>query len=128
MREYPFYTLDVFTREPFGGNPLALLPDARGLDTTIMQKIAREFHFSETAFVLPPQGEGDWRLRIFTPCAEMPFAGHPTIGAALALAHESISASQPPPATMVFEEEAGLVRVPGQRCRGRQKEGGPVRE
>lgn len=72
---YRFVTADVFTRELFGGNPLAVLPDARGLDAALMQKIAREFNFSETVFVLPPEEPAHTRrLRIFTPTTEIPFA------------------------------------------------------
>ena len=84
---YRFVTADVFTDQPFGGNPLAVLPDARGLDDALMQKIAREFNLSETVFVLPPEAPAHTRrLRIFTPTTEVPFAGHPTVGTALVLA------------------------------------------
>ena len=79
--------LVVFTTRLFGGNQLAVLPDAAGLDGPMMQAIAAEFGFSETTFVLAPSGPGfDCRVRIFTPKAEMPFAGHPTVGTALVLA------------------------------------------
>jgi trans-2,3-dihydro-3-hydroxyanthranilate isomerase len=82
-----FLTLDVFTDRLYGGNPLAVFPDARGLTTDEMQRIAREFNLSETVFVLPPRDPANSRqLRIFTPANELPFAGHPTIGAAHALA------------------------------------------
>lgn len=85
---YEFVTLDVFTDQLFGGNPLAVLPSASGLSSTAMQSIAREFNLSETAFVLPPENpENTHRVRIFTPVAELPFAGHPTLGTAIALAH-----------------------------------------
>ena len=78
---YRFVTADVFTDRPFGGNPLAVLPDARGLDGGQMQSIAREFNLSETVFVLPPDDPAHTRrLRIFTPAQELPFAGHPTVG------------------------------------------------
>lgn len=86
MTDYLVY--DVFTERAFGGNPLAVIPDATGLDTDAMQKIAREFNFSETTFVLPPQDTAhDARVRIFTPTRELDFAGHPTVGTALALYH-----------------------------------------
>ena len=69
---------DVFTDTAFGGNPLAVLPDARGISDRRMQQIAREFNFSETAFVLPSEAGHTRRVRIFTPSVEVPFAGHPT--------------------------------------------------
>ncbi|HEX6814506.1 MAG TPA: PhzF family phenazine biosynthesis isomerase, partial [Gemmatimonadaceae bacterium] len=82
-----FYTCDVFTNQLFGGNPLAVFPDASGIPESALQSIAREFNLSETVFVYPPQQHDHTkRLRIFTPAAELPFAGHPTIGAAHALA------------------------------------------
>ncbi len=81
-----YLTYDVFTDRPFGGNPLAVIPDAAHLPEDQLQKIAREFNYSETVFLLPPQDPGNTaRLRIFTPTMEVPFAGHPTIGAAVAL-------------------------------------------
>lgn len=82
-----YLTYDVFTDSPFGGNPLAVIPDARALPEDSLQKIAREFNYSETVFIYPPRdGAHTARLRIFTPTMEIPFAGHPTIGAAIALA------------------------------------------
>lgn len=81
--EYVVY--DVFTDRPFGGNPLAVIPDAGALAEDQLQRIAREFNFSETTFVFPPQDGGDAKVRIFTPTMEIPFAGHPTVGTALAL-------------------------------------------
>jgi trans-2,3-dihydro-3-hydroxyanthranilate isomerase len=87
MRSYEFVTADVFTASRFGGNQLAVFPRADGLDPTLMQQIAREFNFSETTFVLPPSDPRHTRrVRIFTPGAELPFAGHPTVGTAFALA------------------------------------------
>lgn len=81
-----YLVYDVFTEEPFGGNPLAVIPDASGLGEALLQKIAREFNFSETTFVYPPADAGATaRVRIFTPRQEVPFAGHPTIGTAVAL-------------------------------------------
>jgi trans-2,3-dihydro-3-hydroxyanthranilate isomerase len=83
---YAFWTVDVFTDRAFGGNPLAVIPYANGLTTEQMQLIAREFNLSETAFVLPAESpEHTFRLRIFTPAVELPFAGHPTIGTAFVL-------------------------------------------
>lgn len=100
------YTLlDVFTDRPFGGNQLAVFTEADGLADETMQSIARELNLSETVFVMPPQSGGDFRLRIFTPRVELPFAGHPTIGAALVLAG-SAGRSE-----LLLEEAAGPVRV-----------------
>ena len=85
MRDYAVY--DVFTDTPFGGNQLAVIPEAEGLADAQMQTIAREFNFSETTFVLPPEDPAHTaRIRIFTPMRELPFAGHPTIGTAVMLA------------------------------------------
>lgn len=81
-----FFIADVFTDRPFAGNPLAVFPDGRGLSDRAMQAIAREFNFAETTFVLPPQSASHaCRVRIFTPKAEIPFAGHPTVGTAAVL-------------------------------------------
>src|SRR5205814_697349 len=81
-----FATLDVFTRKRFAGNPLAVVLEADGLDGATMQTIAREFNLAETVFVLPAEQAGHRaRLRIFTPAAELPFAGHPTVGTAVLL-------------------------------------------
>ena len=84
--KYAFHVVDVFSRSPFGGNQLAVLPEASGISTEGMQKIAREFNFAETTFVLPAeQADHTCRVRIFTPKAELPFAGHPTVGTACVL-------------------------------------------
>jgi trans-2,3-dihydro-3-hydroxyanthranilate isomerase len=104
-----FYTLDVFTTERFGGNPLAVVPEAQGVTDAQMQNIAREFNLSETSFVLPPEAGGTQRVRIFTPAAELPFAGHPTVGTALLL-HE-LSANRSNVSQFVFEEGVGPVVV-----------------
>lgn len=83
-----FYTLDVFTDAPLAGNPLAVVLDSSGLDAGRMQAIAREFNLAETVFVEEPRNPiNTARLRIFTPARELGFAGHPTIGAAILLAH-----------------------------------------
>jgi len=80
------YTLcDVFTERALAGNPLAVFTDARTLDSETMQALAREMNLSETVFVLPPERGGHARIRIFTPAAELPFAGHPTLGTAFVL-------------------------------------------
>ena len=84
--KYTFHIVDVFSSTPFGGNQLAVLPDAVGISTEGMQKIAREFNFGETTFVLPKNDPANTcRVRIFTPRAELDFAGHPTVGTACAL-------------------------------------------
>ena len=109
MTEYVYHTCDVFTRAAFGGNPLAVLPDARGLDTQAMQRIAREFNYSETTFVLPAEAGGTRRVRIFTPAREVPFAGHPNIGTAFVLAELGAIELTEGAGAVVFEEEAGAV-------------------
>jgi trans-2,3-dihydro-3-hydroxyanthranilate isomerase len=86
MREYAFHHVDVFTERPFEGNPLAVFLDARGLERETMQRIAREMNLSESVFVFPPaRPDAAAALRIFTPAAELQFAGHPTIGTAFVL-------------------------------------------
>jgi trans-2,3-dihydro-3-hydroxyanthranilate isomerase len=109
---YRFYTADVFTDHPFGGNQLAVFPDARGLHTEQMQRITREFNLSETVFVFPPQNpQNSRRLRIFTPGAELPFAGHPTIGTAHILAAIGEIALKGDTTEVIFEEGVGPVQV-----------------
>ncbi len=94
--------LDVFTSEPFGGNQLAVVADARGIPDALMPRIAKELNLSETTFVLPPADAAhDCRVRIFTPARELPFAGHPTIGTAFARYRASGSSGA---ARYVFEE------------------------
>ena len=107
-----FYTCDVFTNELFGGNPLAVFPDATGIPEDSLQRIAREFNLSETVFVYPPERpEHTKRLRIFTPAAELPFAGHPTVGAAHALATLGKVPLRGAETKIVFEEKVGPVPV-----------------
>jgi trans-2,3-dihydro-3-hydroxyanthranilate isomerase len=103
-----FVTADVFTDEPFGGNPLAVFLDAGGLDPALMQRVAREMSLSETVFVQPPSDPRHFRrLRIFTPAMELPFAGHPTVGTACVLAARGdVSAPD-----IVLEEQVGPVPV-----------------
>jgi len=103
-----FITVDVFTDRKFGGNPLAVVLDARGLTTEQMQTIAAEFNLAETTFVLPPQQPAHTaEVRIFTPRYEMPFAGHPNVGTAFVLATQNRIISEP----LLFEEKAGLVTL-----------------
>ncbi len=112
MARYKFYTADVFTNALFGGNQLAVFPDARGIPGSLMQKIAREFNLSETAFVFPPADPRyTKRLRIFTPGTELPFAGHPTIGTAHVLASIGEIFLEQETTQVVFEEGVGPVRV-----------------
>jgi trans-2,3-dihydro-3-hydroxyanthranilate isomerase len=109
---YDFVTLDVFTDRMFGGNPLAVLPDAAGLTTEQMQAIAREFNYSETTFVLKPDDDNNTRkVRIFTPAAEIPFAGHPNVGTAVALARLDLLGPVAAGQRLLFEEGAGNVSV-----------------
>jgi trans-2,3-dihydro-3-hydroxyanthranilate isomerase len=87
LRTLKFYQADVFTAQPFGGNPVAVFPNAQGLTDFELQQIAREMNLSETVFVLPPTDEAAVvRLRIFTPTQEIPFAGHPVLGTFYVLA------------------------------------------
>jgi trans-2,3-dihydro-3-hydroxyanthranilate isomerase len=110
--QIPFITVDVFTDRRFGGNPLAVIPDGRALTSAQMQAIAGEFNLAETTFVLPPQDRAHTaQVRIFTPRAELPFAGHPNIGTAYVLAVEANRAGRALAEPLVFEEKAGLVRL-----------------
>jgi trans-2,3-dihydro-3-hydroxyanthranilate isomerase len=112
MPALPYTILDVFTDTPLQGNALAVFTDAAAppSDAT-MQRLARELNLSETAFALPAQAGGDVRIRIFTPSDELPFAGHPTLGAAVALAAER--------ELIELETGAGTVPVSLERAGGR---------
>jgi len=114
---YCYYLCDVFTDVRFGGNPLAVLPEAAGLSDAQMQQIAREFNFSETAFVFPAESAHTRRVRIFTPANEVPFAGHPNIGTAFALACAGAFGEIETSITVKFEERAGVVPIEIQRRR-----------
>jgi trans-2,3-dihydro-3-hydroxyanthranilate isomerase len=109
--KYAFQIVDVFSSTPFGGNQLAILPDAAGISTEGMQRIAREFNFGETTFVLPKNDSANnFRVRIFTPRVELDFAGHPSVGTACALVmkqHVRLS----DPVRLILEENAGPVTV-----------------
>jgi trans-2,3-dihydro-3-hydroxyanthranilate isomerase len=85
MDSYDYVVADVFTDVPLEGNPVAVFLDSGGLSPRRMQQVAQEMHLSETVFVLPAEDDGDVRVRIFTPVNELPFAGHPTLGAAVVL-------------------------------------------
>jgi trans-2,3-dihydro-3-hydroxyanthranilate isomerase len=107
-----FTTLDVFTDRPFGGNPLAVFCDQPELSTERMQAIAREFNLSETVFIVPPRDPRALRrLRIFTPAMEMPFAGHPTVGAVHTLVESGIADVPGEQGEFALELEVGLVPI-----------------
>lgn len=108
MRSYPVSTVDVFTNERFGGNPLAVFTDARGVSDAEMLALAREMNLSETTFVLPPENPANSaRIRIFNRRGEMPFAGHPNVGTAFVLAASGMCAGD----ILRFEEPAGIVEI-----------------
>jgi len=106
-----FVTVDVFTDKQFGGNPLAVVLDGTGLSSRQMQAIAAEFNLAETTFVLPPKTPTNTaQVRIFTPRAEMPFAGHPNVGTAFVLGRQGQCHGRPIEGNaLMFEEIAGLV-------------------
>jgi trans-2,3-dihydro-3-hydroxyanthranilate isomerase len=109
--KYSFHIVDVFSRSAFGGNQLAVLPEASGISPGGMQKIAREFNFAEATFVLPAeQPTHTRRVRIFTPKAELPFAGHPTVGTACALVMRGHVEGNGPH-QLILEEGVGPVSV-----------------
>ena len=111
MADFAFTILDVFAKTPFKGNPLAVVPDADALTTAQMQAIARQFNLSETVFLMAPENPAHTaRVRIFTPTFEMPFAGHPTVGAAIYLAEERFGRQETRDAILVLEENVGPVR------------------
>ena len=108
MSQRRYVTVDVFTDQAFGGNPLAVVLDAQGLDSAAMQSIAREFNYSETTFVLPPVDPANTaHVRIFTPAEELPFAGHPECRHRLRAGAGGQRCTQ----CLLFEEAAGLVPV-----------------
>jgi trans-2,3-dihydro-3-hydroxyanthranilate isomerase len=110
VKEYRFIQVDVFTDTPFGGNPLAVFPEAEGLTSEEMQKLAREMNLSETTFVLPPQSAGaDFKVRIFTPARELPFAGHPVVGTHWVLAHLGRVTLREPVTQVRFELGVGVL-------------------
>jgi trans-2,3-dihydro-3-hydroxyanthranilate isomerase len=105
MQRHRYVLLDVFTDTPLQGNPLAVFTDAGAIPAAQMQPLARELNLSETVFVLAPEQGGDARIRIFTPAAELPFAGHPVLGTAIALGVERDGER------LTLETGAGRVRV-----------------
>lgn len=111
-REVPYVVVDVFTRSRFGGNQLAVITDGRAVSDDEMQKIAAEFNFAETSFVLPPADPANTaRVRIFTRAQEVPFAGHPNVGTAFVLARLGEIFGRAVGDSLRFEEAAGLVEV-----------------
>jgi trans-2,3-dihydro-3-hydroxyanthranilate isomerase len=112
MARYRFLTADVFTDRPFGGNQLAVFPDALDIPESRLLDVAREFNYSETTFVYPPaRPHNTRRVRIFTPGGEVPFAGHPTVGTAHVLAATGDVKLTGDVTKIVFEEKVGLVPV-----------------
>src|SRR5215207_170009 len=113
MRKLHYHRVDVFTDRVFGGNPLAVFTNGRGLSPETMQAIAKEFNLSETTFVLPPDdARHDYRVRIFTPANELPMAGHPTVGTSFVLAREHMVArSGDRETTITLEEGVGPIPV-----------------
>jgi trans-2,3-dihydro-3-hydroxyanthranilate isomerase len=110
---YKYVVVDVFTDTPLEGNPAAVVTDARDIAAARMQRLAREFNLSETVFVLPAEDGGDARVRIFTPAAELPFAGHPVLGTAFVLGQAAGTQ------TIRLETGAGVVPVELARENGR---------
>ncbi len=108
---YQYYICDVFTDVRFGGNQLAVLPSAEGLNSAQMQAITREFNFAESTFVLPATSGHTRRVRIFTPAKEIPFAGHPNVGTAFVLATTGALGEIRDSMTVTFEEKAGVVPI-----------------
>ncbi len=117
---YRYYTADVFTDKVFGGNPLAVFPDAEGLSPEQMQRVARELNLSETVFVRPPKHAANCRhLRIYTPAMELPFAGHPTLGCAHVLTLLGEIEARNSETEVVFEEGIGPITVRVQADQGK---------
>jgi trans-2,3-dihydro-3-hydroxyanthranilate isomerase len=107
MSTVPYEIVDVFTDRPFAGNPLAVVFEAAGLAGDQMQTLAREFNLSESVFVLPPSAGGTYRARIFTPDTELPFAGHPSVGAAVTSVRRGLAE----PGRLIQECGAGLLPI-----------------
>jgi trans-2,3-dihydro-3-hydroxyanthranilate isomerase len=122
VKEYRFIQVDVFTDKAFGGNPLAVFPEAEGITSAEMQQLAREMNLSETTFVLPPQERGaDFKVRIFTPAREMPFAGHPVVGTHWVLAHLGRVTLREPVTEVRFELGVGVLPASLEVIGGRVK-------
>jgi trans-2,3-dihydro-3-hydroxyanthranilate isomerase len=112
MKRLSYHLVDVFTDRAFGGNPLAVFMDGGTVPESIMQPIAKELNLSETTFVLPPRDpKNHYRVRIFTPGAELPMAGHPTVGTAFILARAGFVRPAGQPTRITFEEGVGPIGV-----------------
>lgn len=112
MTAFDYVTVDVFTAQRFGGNPLGVVLDARGMTSEQMQQVAAEFNYAESTFVLPPQNpDNTAQVRIFTRAQEVPFAGHPNVGTGFVLAQQPDIFGKAPGDALRFEEKAGLVEV-----------------
>ncbi len=112
MRRLLYHRINVFTDRAFGGNPLAVFTNGRGVSAETMQAIAKEFNLAETTFVMPPDDpRHDWRVRIFTPLKELPMAGHPTVGTAFVLAREHLIQPNEKETTIKLEEGVGPIQV-----------------
>jgi trans-2,3-dihydro-3-hydroxyanthranilate isomerase len=106
-----FVIADVFTDQRFGGNQLAVFTDGSGLDSVTMQNIAREMNYSETTFLFPPEHDGDYHVRIFTPSRELPFAGHPLVGSAYVIVAERMTKWKEPMTSVKLETGVGPIQV-----------------
>jgi trans-2,3-dihydro-3-hydroxyanthranilate isomerase len=111
VRNLPYIIADVFTDRQFGGNQLAVFTDAREIDTETMQDIAREMNYSETTFLLPPESGGDYRIRIFTPARELPFAGHPLVGSGHVIVAENLKQWTEPLTKVTLETGVGPILI-----------------
>ena len=111
MKSTSFIIADVFTEKQFGGNQLAVFTDATGLDADTMQNIAREMNYAETTFLFPPESGGDYRVRIFTPELELPFAGHPLVGTGYVVVSERMKAWSGATTTVTLEAGVGPITV-----------------
>jgi len=111
MKNARYVIADVFTERQFGGNQLAVFIDGRGLDSRTMQDLAREMNFSETTFLLPPEQGGDYRVRIFTPATELPFAGHPIVGTAFVIFADRLKPGNRDSISITLETVVGLLPV-----------------
>jgi PhzF family phenazine biosynthesis protein len=119
MDSLPFKQVDVFTQKPFLGNPVAVVLSAEKLSTAEMQRIAAWTNLSETTFVFPPSADADYKLRIFTPKQELPFAGHPTIGSAHAVLESGIA--KPREGRLRQECLAGIIELDIEKIAGDNK-------
>jgi trans-2,3-dihydro-3-hydroxyanthranilate isomerase len=109
MAKYQFYILDVFAEEKYAGNQLAVIRNAEGLSDDQMQKIAKEMNYSETTFILSDEQQNSgYDVRIFTPAAEVPFAGHPTLGTAYLIQREIM---KEPAETVILNLKVGPIPV-----------------